>query len=76
MRKLNADAAKDFARKRGKEAKPISRRLGENIAARRHKINRPWTRAELKGKPSAYDTYAEGERSPFRGKEVLVEEAS
>jgi len=68
MRRINADEAKRLAKMGRASRRP--RFLSREIA------NRPWTSAELKGKLSVYDTYAEGMRAPFGGKDVLADACS
>jgi|WetSurMetagenome_2_1015567.scaffolds.fasta_scaffold590220_2 hypothetical protein len=50
-------------------------KIALNPAAAREFLNRPWTKEELGGKESVYETYARGEREPFRNREPATEGA-
>lgn len=64
LEKLNAAAArKPAAHKNGNG---IPKELHGNPVAIRNFLNRPWTKAELRGKRSVFETYAESDSGTAR----------
>ena len=70
LKRMNAVKAKKVTLGHNEEMVP--KHLRGSVIATRRFLNRPWTREELKGKPSVYETYAESNKAPFKGKDVLV----
>jgi len=69
--KLNREAAKKPAAHGGGNGIP-KELLGNPVAIRAFR-NRPWTRAELHGEKSVFETYAESAAAPFNGKNGQLE---
>jgi len=42
--------------------------ISSNPVTARHQLNRPWTKKELGGEKSVFETYAEDNARPFNGK--------
>jgi len=72
LRRLNA-VKQVKADERPKPFVPEKIALNPDLA--RKYVNRPWTREELGGKESVYETYARSEREPFRNREPATEQA-
>ncbi|MCX6773990.1 MAG: hypothetical protein NTY68_03275 [Candidatus Micrarchaeota archaeon] len=68
MRKMNDNEVEMF--KKGKRRNLIKLPRGDAIAVRRL-LNKRWTKKELGGSIDVYVAYANSQRSPFRGKDVL-----
>ncbi|MCI0503142.1 hypothetical protein L0Y65_00350 [Candidatus Micrarchaeota archaeon] len=69
LKKLNAET-----KKTDNTPKPyVPEKIGLNPALARKYVNRPWTKEELGGKESVFETYARGEREPFANAEVQGE---
>jgi len=77
LRKLNDDAvAKANHNGHGtgfRNGFRIPKEIETNAAAIRRFINRPWTAAELHGKKSVFETYAESNAATFKGAAVQAE---
>lgn len=72
LRRINAVTAKK-ADDRPKPFVPDKIALVPELA--RKYVNRPWTKEELCGKPSVYETYAKSAAEPFRKQEPSTEGA-
>lgn len=70
LRRINAVKAKK-ADERPKPFVPDKIALVPELA--RKYVNRPWTKEELGGKESVFETYARSEREPFRKAEPASE---
>lgn len=53
----------------------VPERIALNPAAAKQYLNRPWTKEELGGKESVFESYARSEREPFRNREPASEQA-
>jgi hypothetical protein len=53
----------------------VPEKIALNPESARRYVNRPWTKEELGGKESVYETYARSEREPFRNREPASEQA-
>ncbi len=71
IKRLNAQARPERNGKRPE----VPESIALNPVLVRRYLNRPWTREELGGKESVYETYARSEREPFRNQEPRSEGA-
>lgn len=70
LKRINAEP-----RKADTHPKPfVPEKIALNPSLARRYVNRPWTKEELCGKESVYESYARSEREPFRNREPACEQ--
>jgi hypothetical protein len=71
LKRLNAET-----RNADNVPKPkVPESIALNPALARRYVNRAWTKEELGGRESVYESYAKSEREPFRNREPACEQA-